>query len=149
MSSLENSHTFWYPTRYKSLTTETPPKKRLKNGKTLKKALKDDVKAKSAQIHYFYPNIWISELNFLFLDASQHIITYTLKTAFLTFFNMDFFHFFREQTQKMPWIVKNWLPWKVLILVDTPQGVHLRLPRNPKNARKMWKNTQKSLKMRI
>ena len=61
----------------------------------------------------------------------------------MTFFNMDFFHFFREQTQKMPWIVKNWLPWKVLILVDTPQGVHLRLPRNPKNARKMWKNTQK------
>ena len=77
------------------------PQKRHKNVKTLKKALKDDVKAKSANIHYFYLNILISELNFLFLNASQHIITRTLKTAFLTFFNMDFFHFFREQTQKM------------------------------------------------
>ena len=50
------------------------PKNAIKS-KNAKKALKDDVKDKSAHIHYFYPNIRISELNILFLDASQHIIT--------------------------------------------------------------------------
>jgi len=42
--------------KYISDNRNTPQKTPLKS-KNAKKALKDDVKAKSAHIHYFYPNI--------------------------------------------------------------------------------------------
>ena len=146
MSPLENSHTCWCPTMYIFLTTIRPPKTRPKNAK---KPLKRDLKTKSAKIYYFYPNIRIYELNFIFLDTSQHIITWTLKTAFLSFFNRAFFAFFFRKMQIMQWNVKNCVPWKILILLDTSQGILLRIPKFPKNAFKKWKNAQKSLKMRI
>ena len=92
---------FYIPHKLYLSDNQNTLQKRPKKVKRPKKALKRDLKTKSTKINYIYPNIRVSELTFIFLDTLKHIIYRTIKTAFLTYFNLLFWHFSEKKCNEI------------------------------------------------